>query len=358
MARVLRFELPGEVFHIISRCSRDGWILDQGDPRRTAFRRSLVVAQERSDCRVLAYASMSNHLHLVVLAGEDPLGLFMKRFLGGLAWRINRRLEGSGAVVGGRFKALLVEKEAYLCQLIAYVHANPVRAGVAASVWDGSWTSARAYLGEGDPAAQAATACDILSTSLSNLRHEIDLRTPESLQRNPAFAMDSVPDLERQRLARERSTGRKVMRTGPFLGGSSLRARLRQRVPGLTGTIETPDGLAAGVVEDPSVEPTLDALLDSVLRDCGCVDWTPPRRGRPPRGLRLARWLALTLGRELYGRPVDDVAPRLRITREAATRLLAGPPPPGAVQRCTLLREGKRWGTEMAATLNSRCDLE
>ncbi len=330
MARLLRFEQPGEVFHLISRCARDRWILEQGDPDRSAFRRALEIAQERSDTEVLAFAAMANHLHLVVLAGATPLGSFMRRFLGALAWRVNRSVEGSGAFVGGRYKALIVEKEEYLCRLIAYVHANPLRAGVADTIWDGRRTSAQAYRGGREPAVLPWRAAELLGTSVAGLVQEMELLAPEVQARDPVLSMDADPELERQRQAIERERGTAVARTGPGLGGDAFWARILDRNAGFTETIQAAGGLRAAIQSAPAPDPELDALLDALLEEAGCPAWTPPSRGRPPRQLRMARWLAANLAEELTGCAVRELAPRVRLSAAAVQRDQGRPGPEGA----------------------------
>jgi hypothetical protein len=91
---------------------------------------------------------MSNHVHLVIKAGNEPLERLMKGINSGFAGRLNRRLDNRiGPVFADRYKSILVEEEAYLLELVRYVHNNPVRAGLVRSAEEWRWSSHRGYVG-------------------------------------------------------------------------------------------------------------------------------------------------------------------------------------------------------------------
>ncbi len=99
-----------------------------------------------SDWRCLAYAIMSNHVHLAMLAGTTPAERWLRRVHPPFALWLNKRLQRIGPVFAGSSAIWLVRPENEL-RLVAYIHNNPVRAGVVAHARDSSWTSHRAYLG-------------------------------------------------------------------------------------------------------------------------------------------------------------------------------------------------------------------
>ena len=90
---------------------------------------------------------MSNHVHLVVRAGEDPLEKLVKPIHTGYALWKNRRAGRLGPLFAGRFSSPLVDADEYLLELVRYVHNNPVRAGIAPAAEDCDWSSHRAYVG-------------------------------------------------------------------------------------------------------------------------------------------------------------------------------------------------------------------
>jgi putative transposase len=89
---------------------------------------------------------MTNHVHLAIQVGDVPLS----RILQNLAFRytrwINWRRSRSGHLFQGRYKAFVVDADPYLLELVAYIHLNPIRAGMVNDVGDFRWSSHRAYL--------------------------------------------------------------------------------------------------------------------------------------------------------------------------------------------------------------------
>ena len=84
--------------------------------------------------RVLAWALLPNHFHLLARSGPAGLSKLMQRLLGGYAGAFNRRHGRYGHLLQNRFKSILVEEEAYLLELVRYLHLNPVRAGLVGTV--------------------------------------------------------------------------------------------------------------------------------------------------------------------------------------------------------------------------------
>jgi len=129
MARPLRIEFPGAVFHVTSRGDRRESIFAD-DVDREDFLAVLAVALDRFDAQSLAYCLMGNHYHLVLYTCQANLSLLMRQINGAYTQRFNRRHGKVGHVFQGRFKAILVDRESYLLELCRYVELNPVRAGM------------------------------------------------------------------------------------------------------------------------------------------------------------------------------------------------------------------------------------
>ena len=90
---------------------------------------------------------MSNHYHIVVETVEGNLAQGMRQINGVYTQYVNRTHARVGHAFQGRYKAILVEKDAYLLELARYVVLNLVRAGMVARAEDWSWTFYRAMIG-------------------------------------------------------------------------------------------------------------------------------------------------------------------------------------------------------------------
>ena len=147
MARPLRIEFAGAVYHVTSRGDRREAIFDD-DADRMRFLRVLGLGLARFDAQVLTYCLMGNHYHLVVYTRQANLSLLMRHLNGVYTQGFNRRHGTVGHLFQGRFKAILVDREAYLLELCRYVELNPVRAGMVGDAASWRWSSYRAHVGE------------------------------------------------------------------------------------------------------------------------------------------------------------------------------------------------------------------
>jgi putative transposase len=146
MARPLRIEFAGALYHLTSRGDRrEDIYLDDAD--REVFLEVLAEVCDRFRWVCHAYCLMSNHYHLLIETRESTLAKGMRQLNGVFTQRSNRRHHRVGHVFQGRYKAILVQKETYLLELARYVVLNPVRAGMVRSVRDWPWSSYRATAG-------------------------------------------------------------------------------------------------------------------------------------------------------------------------------------------------------------------
>ena len=128
MARKLRVEYPGAIYHVMNRGDRREAIFrDEADRQR--FVETLGEACARGGWQVHAYCLMSNHFHLVVETPQPTLVAGMKWLLGTYTGRFNRRHRLIGHLFSGRYKSLIVggSGNGYLRTVCEYVHLNPVR---------------------------------------------------------------------------------------------------------------------------------------------------------------------------------------------------------------------------------------
>jgi len=150
MARPLRVEFAGAVYHVTARGNGGQDIFDD-DTDRLKFLEVLGSTVERFAWICHAYCLLPNHYHLLVETPEANLSRGMRQLNGVYTQSFNRRHGRSGHVLQGRFKAILVEKESYLLELARYVVLNPVRAGMARYPRLWKWSSYRATAGETPP---------------------------------------------------------------------------------------------------------------------------------------------------------------------------------------------------------------
>ena len=125
MTRPLRIDFPGAVYHVTSRGNRRSAIFED-DTDASLFLKVLGEALQRFNAQVLAYCLMTNHYHLVIVTAQGGLSLLMRQINGVYSQTYNRRHGVTGHLLQGRFKAILVDHDAYLMELCRYVELNPV----------------------------------------------------------------------------------------------------------------------------------------------------------------------------------------------------------------------------------------
>jgi len=147
MARQLRLEYAGALYHVTARGkAQQNIYLDEQDRRRFLDLLGCEVSQQQWRC--YAYCLMNNHYHLLLETPEENLSCGMRRLNSLYTQTFNRRHQQLGHVLQGRFKSILVEKEAYLLELCRYIVLNPVRAGLVKKVQDWPWSSYRVTMGQ------------------------------------------------------------------------------------------------------------------------------------------------------------------------------------------------------------------
>jgi putative transposase len=142
--RTARLHVPGIVHHLIWRFVDRSWYFGD-EVERARYHDWLGRALGDSDWRCIAYALMSNHIHLAVVAGREPLASWSRRVNAPFATWMNQQRNRLGPLFADRARDFLVAPER-TALLLAYIHNNPVRAGVVDSPSGCRWTSHRAYL--------------------------------------------------------------------------------------------------------------------------------------------------------------------------------------------------------------------
>ena len=140
MARPLRIEFPGALYHVTSRGNARGPIF-LSDCDRFDFLCVLGEVVEQTGWQCHAYCLMPNHYHLLVQTPEANLSRGMRQLNGLYTQRLNRRHDRVGHLFQGRFKAILVERESQLLELARSVVLKPVRAAIATDPERYRWSS-------------------------------------------------------------------------------------------------------------------------------------------------------------------------------------------------------------------------
>jgi len=146
MARPLRIEFAGALYHVTARGNARSNIYGDDEDRRQ-FLALLETVVHRYDWYCHAYCLMDNHYHLLIETGTPSLSKGMKLLNGAYTQYFNRRSSRVGHVFQGRFKAILVQKDGYLLELARYVVLNPVRAQMVRHCKEWPWSSYRATAG-------------------------------------------------------------------------------------------------------------------------------------------------------------------------------------------------------------------
>mgnify|MGYP003382189073 CR=1 FL=1 len=146
MPRPLRLQFPGAVYHVMSRGDRRRDIFCD-DIDRDYFLDTLAKEVEQQRWRLYAYCLMGNHYHVLVETPDANLAAGMRRLNGIYTQFFNRRHGLVGHVLQGRYKSVIVDRDAYLLELARYIVLNPVRAELVSDAKDWHWSSFRVTAG-------------------------------------------------------------------------------------------------------------------------------------------------------------------------------------------------------------------
>jgi REP element-mobilizing transposase RayT len=157
MARPLRIEYPGAVYHITSRGNEKKPIYkDEQDRKNFLFILDKVNKRYHWLCH--AYCLMDNHFHLLIETPEGNLSIGMRQLNGVYTQAFNKRHRRVGHLFQGRYKAILIQKDSHLLEVCRYVVQNPVRAGLAEDPAQWRWSSYSATAGREKPSSCLTTS--------------------------------------------------------------------------------------------------------------------------------------------------------------------------------------------------------
>ena len=147
MARKPRLHVDGGVYHVMLRGNAGQEIFFDDEDRYHLY----LLLQEgisRYGHRIHGFCLMSNHLHVAVQVRDEPLSRIMQNLSFRYTRWVNRKQKRIGHLFQGRYKAILVEEDSYLLELVRYIHLNPVRAKMVRQPSVYRWSGHRCYLGK------------------------------------------------------------------------------------------------------------------------------------------------------------------------------------------------------------------
>ncbi len=143
MPRIARLDTPGLLHHVMIRgIERRNIFNDDKDRENLIDRLSILLPETKTQC--YAWSFLSNHAHFLLRSGPAGIAALMHRLLTGYAVSFNRRHRRHGQLFQNRYKSIICQEDAYLQELVRYIHLNPLRARI---VVDLSALDSYAYCG-------------------------------------------------------------------------------------------------------------------------------------------------------------------------------------------------------------------
>jgi len=133
MPRLARLDAPGVLQHIMIRGIERRKIFRNNKDRDDLLERlSIILPETNTSC--YAWALLANHAHLLFRSGEAGISKVMRRLLTGYAVTFNRKYKRHGQLFQNRYKSIICQEDVYLKELVRYIHLNPLRAKLVASI--------------------------------------------------------------------------------------------------------------------------------------------------------------------------------------------------------------------------------
>ncbi len=294
MARKVRLEYPGAMYHLMSRGDqRDDIFFSDVD--RHDFIKTLAEACEKTDWQVHAFCLMSNHYHLVVETPKANLVAGMAWLQGTYTIRLNNRHRLTGHVLSGRYKDQIIDGSGngYLRNACDYVHLNPIRAKLLAPedrLLAYPWSSFPLYL------AAARHRPRWLRTDRLLGEHGIQGDTPAGRQ-------EFERQMERRRLEEVDEKALEEFRQAWCIGSEQFRQECLRQMEGRVGDNHP------GQTRLETAEAKADRI---VAEELGRLHWTVEDLALKPNNHRDKLALAARLRRETT-LSVKDIAERLHL---------------------------------------------
>jgi len=133
MPRSARLDAPGVLHHIMIRGIEHRNIFRNNEDRDDFLERlSIILPETNTSC--YAWALLSNHAHFLFRSGEAGISKVMRRLLTGYAVTFNHKYKRHGQLFQNRYKSIICQEDAYLKELVRYIHLNPLRAKLVSDI--------------------------------------------------------------------------------------------------------------------------------------------------------------------------------------------------------------------------------
>ncbi|MBA3396333.1 MAG: transposase [Deltaproteobacteria bacterium] len=286
MPRFARCSIPGLVHHLRWRFVDREWFI-RNDEEREKYLQLLAYALTDSDWRCLAFCLMSNHLHFAMVAGSTPLASWSRKVNVPFAAWMNERYQRLGSLFAeraGESAMYLVEREA---ATLAYIHNNPVRAGVVELARDSTWSSHDIYLGKRPCPPWLHVSEGLERCGFASAPHAFDEYVNASI--NDEYELPDLAEIRRQ--ARKRH------------------GNVELGIPVVGVGIEIPIVARSFAMLRPSVQ----SLLETVGREVGTTNESFVQRYA--RDTAAARRIAMHCAKRL-GVAISDVSCAIGVSRQ------------------------------------------
>ena len=257
MPRPPRLHVPGGFYHVILRGNHREPLFASNEDR-TVLDTFVGNVISRSGARIHAYCWMTNHLHALIQVGELPLSKIMGRIAAPYSRYRHNLLRTSGHLFERRYKATLVDVDAYFLTLVRYIHLNPVKALMVSDPVDYPWSSHRAWLG-------------LRSTPWLTIDFGLSLFSTHTENARDAYArFMGAPDLVEDEFdSASNPQDSRVLGSDSFISGIPYRPQKPRRVvtlDQLATEIATDHSIPMEALASPSRERSLSAPRLALVR--------------------------------------------------------------------------------------------
>jgi putative transposase len=147
LPRLARAKSRTGIYHVMLRGINRQTIFEEDEDKRK-FLETLKKYKEISLFDLYGYCLMDNHVHLLIKEKEESISVSIKRISCSYVFWYNTKYERCGHLFQERFKSEKIETDLSFLRVLRYIHQNPLKAGLAKTVFDSSWTSIQEYLGK------------------------------------------------------------------------------------------------------------------------------------------------------------------------------------------------------------------